>query len=319
MLFPNKYTHLIDAETWAFIKKTQNWYPPEAVNFPIARQREVYDDLCQAFAAKFPNEVETQDITIAGPQHDIPCRSYSREDNVNENAQILYFHGGGFVVGGLHSHDSYCAEICKATGFNLTAIDYRLAPEHIFPADYYDVVAAYRHLINQSQKPIILLGDSAGGNLAAALAHASRQEVRQPVGQVLVYPTLGSDWTKGSYLEHAEAPMLTTDEMIYYAKMRTGGDLSMWSQKELSPLYDADLTNLPPTIVFSAQCDPLRDDGFNYCAKIVQAGGKAQFFEETGLVHSYLLARHSVGRAKRAFENIVTALTLLGQQIWQNP
>ena len=229
-------------------------------------------------------------------------------------AQILYFHGGGFVVGGLHSHDSYCAEVCAATGLSLTAVDYRLAPEHIFPADYEDVLSAYRHVISQSDMPVILLGDSAGGNLAAALAHASRHEKRRPIGQVLIYPTLGNDFSHGSFTEHTEAPMLTTKDMNFYAEMRTGGDLSKWDQKELSPLNDPDFSNLPSTWVFAAQCDPLRDDGEDYCDRVNQAGGKAQFIEETGLVHSYLLTRHSVGRAKRAFDNIVAAITRLCEE-----
>ncbi len=316
MPIPDKYLELVDEETWAFIDKTQRWYPPDAVNISVHKQREAYNGLCNSFAVKHPEDVTAQDTAVSGAEHEIPCRLYSC-NNIEENAQILYFHGGGFVVGGLHSHDSYCAEICKATGLNLTAVDYRLAPEHHFPADYDDVIGVYRHLISQSQKPIILLGDSAGGNLAAALAHASRREARRPIGQVLVYPTLGSDWTKGSCVEHAEAPMLTTEDMIYYARMRTDGDLSMWDRKELSPLFDPDFTNLPPTIIFSAQCDPLRDEGFNYCEKVNRAGGKAQFIEELGLVHSYLLARHSVNRAKQAFKNIVRAITLLDQQNWQ--
>ncbi|MEP1206481.1 MAG: alpha/beta hydrolase [Rhizobiaceae bacterium] len=317
MAFPDKYRSLIDAQTWAFIERTAQWYPPDAVNFSIEKQRQVYDDLCNALSVDYPEGVKSSDFSIAAAasDHTIPCRKYECNEP-SASAQILYFHGGGFVIGGLHSHDSYCAEICHATRLPLTAVDYRLAPEHPFPADYEDVVQAYRHLVGESELPIILMGDSAGGNLAAAVTHASRAESRQPIGQLLVYPTLGNDFDKGSYLEHANAPMLTTEDIMFYARMRTAGDLSKWQQKELSPLLDPDFSNLPPTVIFAAQCDPLRDDGEAYCAKIRAAGGKAKFIEEAGLVHSYLLARHSVDRAKLAFDNISQALSLLSRQTW---
>lgn len=316
MSTPQKYFELIDQETWDFINRTQEFYPPDAVNFSVAVQRQVYDQLCRAFAVAYPPAVKAQDFAISPADHAIPCRRYVCHGR-EAAAQILYFHGGGFVVGGLHSHDSYCAEICNATGLPLIAVDYRLAPEHIFPADYDDVVCAYRHVIGQSDSPIILMGDSAGGNLAAALAHASRREPIQPIGQVLVYPALGYEHSGGSLIEHANAPMLTKADMDFYASMRTGGKLTLWDKKELSPLNDPDLSGLPPTVVFAAQCDPLRDDGHKYCEKINAAGGKAQFIEETGLVHSYLLARHCLSKAETAFENIVIALTLLSQRRWE--
>ena len=315
MIAPDKYRDLIDQDTWDFIERTLEFYPADTASAPIQQQREIYNRLCAAFSVDYPESMKSEDFSISAEDRSINCRRYCTDFEESPRAQILYFHGGGYVVGGLHSHDSFCAEICHATGLPLTAVDYRLAPEHHFPADLNDAISAYRHLMDNSFLPVILLGDSAGGNIAAALAHASRRERRQPIGQILVYPTLGNDFGFGSYLEHANAPMLTTEDMLFYAKMRTKGDLDQWNEKELSPLNDADFTNLPRTTVFAAQCDPLRDDGERYCEKINQAGGQAAFVEEIGLPHTYLLARHCVDRARNAFKNIVTALMAMEKSV----
>ena len=315
MAAPGKYRDLIDQETWAFIERTMEYYPAETVAASIEEQREIYNRLCAAFSVDFPEGVKSEDFAIQANDHTIKCRKYHFELEERPAAQILYFHGGGYVVGGLHSHNSFCADICHATGLPLTAVDYRLAPEHHFPSDVYDAIGAYRHLLDNSSLPIILMGDSAGGNIAAAVAHASREESRQPIGQVLIYPTLGNTFDVGSYVEHAHAPMLTTEEMIFYAKMRTNGDLEQWNAKELSPLNDPDFSNLPRTTVFAAQLDPLRDDGERYCERVNQAGGKAKFVEEAGLPHTYLLARHSVAKARKAFQNIARALTATADNI----
>ena len=313
MQYPSKYRQLLDAEPWAFIERVENFYPPDAINLPIEQQREVYDRLCASFAAPYPDGVEAVDFTIATDGHLLPCRRYTDTRRSDQPvAQILYFHGGGYVVGGLHSHDSYCADICRATGFDLTAVDYRLSPEHSFPAAQHDASSALRHVASELNLPIVLLGDSAGANLAAALAHASRWEIDAPIGQVLIYPLLGSDWTQGSFIEHEFAPMLTTADVDYYAKIRLAGTDKSSSDKELAPLNDPDFAGLPPTIAFAAQCDPLRDDSWRYVQKLKAAGTDALFFEEKGLVHSYLLARHSVGRANAAVERIGRAVHALG-------
>lgn len=313
MSYPAKYRQLLDAETWAFIERVERFYPPDAVSLPIKKQREVYDGLCASFATPYPEGIEAVDFSISANGHMLPCRRYTNHLRTSQpNAQILYFHGGGFVVGGLHSHDNYCADICSATGFDLTAVDYRLSPEHSFPADLQDAKAALRHVASEQNLPVILLGDSAGANLCAALSHTTRWDVDAAIAQVLIYPLLGSDWSRGSFVEHANAPMLTTTDVDYYAKIRLAGTNMTMADKELSPLNDPDFAGLPATVVFAAQCDPLRDDGWLYAKKIRAGGSEALFFEEKGLVHSYLMARHSVGKAKAAVDRIGRAVLALG-------
>lgn len=212
-----EYAALIDQETWAFIEKTLSFYPPDAVDHTVAQQRDVYNTMCKAFFAGYPESVSSSDQFVQADGRQIPVRTYEKEATSPE-AICLYFHGGGFVVGGLDSHDDVCAEICEYTGFRVVAVDYRLAPEHPHPASFEDCLAAFEHVAATSSLPIVLCGDSAGGNLVAAVSHNVRGHSRTPVGQVLIYPGLGGVQSQGSYITHRHAPMLSTRDTLYYAK-----------------------------------------------------------------------------------------------------
>lgn len=296
------YQSLIDAETWEFIRQTDAEYPPDAISLTIAQQRDIYDRMCRRFHAGYPSGVTAVDETLAG----IRCRRYPGRDPV-----VLYFHGGGFVVGGLESHDDVCAEIRAATGLTVISVDYRLCPEHPHPAGYQDCLAVARSL----RGPMVLAGDSAGGNLAAAVAYALRDR-GSVLGQVLIYPGLGGDRSVGSYVTHAEAPMLTTKDVAYYWAIRHGGTEPDGPDPTASPLEAEEYANLPPTLAIAAECDPLADDAHNYAARIKAAGGKAHAVTEPGLVHGYLRARHSVSRARESFARITAAISAFSQDQW---
>lgn len=308
------YVKLIDAETWAFIDRTNAFYPPDTIDFTIDQQREIYDTMCREFFAGYPDEVTAETGAIDATTHKIPIRIY-RTPAPEATAMVLYFHGGGFILGGLESHDDVCAELCERTGFEVVSVDYRLVPEHLHPAAFDDAISAFEWAATKYKRPIVLCGDSAGGNLAAAVAHHTRGHRRAAVGQVLIYPGLGGDMTKGSYLAHAEAPMLTTRDLIYYRDRRAGAR-DVLSDASYMPLADKDFSGLPPTAIITAECDPLSSDGETYRDAILAAGGKAWWHEEPGLVHGYLRARHTVRRARESFGRIVDAITALGRREW---
>ena len=298
------YQTLIDAPTWAFIEKTNASYPENTAILSIAEQRAIYDRMCAAFGTPYPPGVTSHDEPVAG----VPCRIYP-----GAQPTVLYLHGGGFVVGGLHSHDGVCADIRAATGLTVVSADYRLSPEHLHPAAFDDACAVARHLA--AKGPLILVGDSAGANLAAATAHALRNETRQIKGQVLIYPGLGGDLNKGSSLTHAQAPMLTRDDVLFYKDIRHG-HAPPEGDPTVSPLQDSDFTGLPPTLAIAAECDPLADDAPAYAAKIAQAGGRAHSVIEKGLVHGYLRGRHSVPRVTESFARITAAITAFAEDRW---
>ncbi|OIQ72417.1 carboxylesterase NlhH [mine drainage metagenome] len=305
---PPNYANLIDAETWAFIRETESYYPPETATYPIAKQREIYDTMCRAFFKGYPEGVTATNRALGG----VACRVY--EASI-PTATVIYFHGGGFVVGGLESHDDVCAEICKATGFRVVAVDYRLCPEHKHPAAFADSLSATRAVLQAFPGPLVLAGDSAGGNLAAAVAFATRGTPAIQ-GQVLIYPGLGGDPDRGSYMIHANAPMLTRADVLFYVTTRFEGGEEPADDPSAAPLWAPTFAGLPATLVVSAECDPLCDDGRAYCSLIEAEGGRAHWLREPGLVHGYLRARHSVLRARDSFARITAAIAALGRGEW---
>ena len=309
------YAKLIDAETWAFIERTNSYYPPASDDDTIADHRAVYDAMCRGFHAGYPAGLQAETTVIATVEPPIPIRIY-RAARPDPTAMVLYFHGGGFILGGLESHDDVCAEICDRTGYEVVSVDYRLAPEHLYPASHEDGYRAFEWAAAAyADRSIVLAGDSAGGNIAAAVAGRYRRHPHAAVGQVLIYPGLGGDPTKGSYVTHAQAPLLTTRDLVSYKDTRTGGaDVSR--DPGYAPLRDTDFAGLPPTVCVMAECDPLASDGPAYRDAIRAAGGKAVSIDEAGLVHGYLRARHSVARARDSFTRIVDAVKALGQGAW---
>ena len=302
------YQQMIDAETWAFIRKTAESYPDNATDLDIAGQRGVYDAMCRVFHAPHPEGVGTEDLKAG----DVPVRVYTAGDPTRT---VVFFHGGGFVVGNLESHDDVCAELCALTGYRVVSVDYRLTPEHKHPAAFDDAWAATQWVSDTYEGGIVLAGDSAGGNLAASVAHHARGRLDGVLGQVLVYPGLGGDVDSGSYLEHANAPMLTRDEVLFYTALRYDGPVPE-ADVTSAPLHDTDFSGLPPTVLITADCDPVRDDSPAYRDRIIDAGGRAHWINEEGLIHGYLRARHEVERAKASFERISIAIEAVGQGIW---
>jgi acetyl esterase len=304
------YEALIDAEMWAYIDRSESFYPPDAVDLTIAEQRRYYDEMAAAFHAGRPHGVETWDEVYGG----VACRRYEAGA---AQVTVIYYHGGGFVVGGLESHDDVCAEICARTGYRVVSVDYGLAPETVFPGCFNDAWAAFVGIAAAYSGDLVLAGDSAGGCLAAAVAHYARGRVEgRVVGQVLIYPGLGGEWDQGSYLEHAEAPQLKTSEMEYYEKLRTGGGAIPKNDPRYAPLHDDDFSGLPPTVMFTAECDPLVSDAEQYRDALAAQGGRVVWFNEAGLVHGYLRARHMSRRAGRSFDRIVAAVHALGCRDW---
>lgn len=304
------YDRLIDAETWAYIARLDAAYPPDAVEMTIEDQRRVYDEMCRLFDQGRPEGVMVRDI----PYGAVPCRIYEKSPT---DVTVVYYHGGGFVVGGLDSHDDICAAICDRTGYRVVSVDYGLAPEVVFPGCYNDAYAAFEAISKVHPGPLVMAGDSAGGNLAAAVTHQARQGAPGRIlGQVLIYPGLGGDWGQGSYLEHAHAPQLTLADMTFYQKVRTGGAEQPTDDPRYAPLHDADFSGLPPSVLITAECDPLASDGGAYRDAVRRAGGPAVWFNEPGMVHGCLRARSMSARAALFFDKVVDGIAALGAGDW---
>lgn len=304
------YKTLIDAQMWDYIARVDACYPPGAVELSVKEQRAIYDAMCKVFYQGRPAGVTVTDEDHGG----VPCRRYEKGPS---EVTVIYYHGGGFVVGGLDSHDDVCAEICARTGYRVVSVDYGLAPEVVFPGCYNDAWAAFAALARTYAGALILCGDSAGGNLAAAVTHHARHAAPGRIlGQVLIYPGLGGVRDTGSFVTHAEAPHLTTADMAFYATVRTGGTTPPRDDARYAPLNDTDFTGLPPTVLVTAECDPLSSDGEAYRDALTAAGSRATWIEVAGMVHGCLRARRMSDKAARFFDHVVDGIDALGQGRW---
>jgi len=295
------YEWLEDPGIRDFLIAGERFYPPDAVNFTMAEQRAFYDRYCAHFRKPRPPGVVSEDLSLGG----VACRRYRRTAAAPAPVMI-YLHGGGFVLGSLESHDDICAELCDGAGIEVVAVDYRLAPEHPFPAAFEDGWAVLRAVAGTHER-LIIGGDSAGGNLAAALALRSRDAGGPALsGQVLIYPGLGGDMTHGSYVSQATAPGLSTRDVIYYRDVYAG-----CGSKYAEPLRETDFSGLPPAFLVAAALDPLHDDCEAYAEKLRAAGVAARVRDEPLLVHAFLRARHMSKPARDSFAAITAACAAL--------
>lgn len=290
-----------EPEILDFIGQVARFYPDDAVAAPVTQQRIWYDALCRAFDRPLPEGLDWQDGTEAG----VPVRRY-QPAQIRHEATVLYLHGGGFVVGSRDSHHAICGEIAATLGVALIAVDYRLAPEHRWPAASQDGAAVLDALLRAGRQ-VVLAGDSAGGQLAAGLA--LQQDPGRLRGLALVYPALGGDPHGGSYSQMAEAPGLSTQDVLYYRDILQAPP----EDPVAHPLRAKDLSGLPPTFVSAARFDPLRDDAAAFAARLIAADVACSYRCEPQMVHGWLRARHMSPGAKAGFAALLHGLRgLLG-------
>ncbi|NUU36773.1 alpha/beta hydrolase [Pseudomonas sp. C2B4] len=290
----------------AFIEKTVSF---NSTDSSLSGLRQAYSDMCRAFTSPRPAELYVVDFELAG----VPVRSYQPPVALATDGApcIVYLHGGGWVVGDLDSHDFICAELASTLGVLVIAVDYRLAPEHPFPAAFDDCLAVWRALrtgpFRLDPKRTLVAGDSAGGNLAAALCLALRDAGEPvPCAQVLIYPGLGGDRHLASRSECVDAPLLGSSDVDCYQALYLRGTEKPGAYA--MPLLAANYSGLPPALIAVAQFDPLRDDGVQYAERLNAAGVPATLYYGNGLVHGCLRARRQAAEVDALYETLIDYL-----------
>ncbi len=240
------------------------------------------------------------DTAVAGPGGAIPVRVYTPRSAAGT---VVYLHGGGWVLGDLDCFDAVCRELASAAHARVVSVDYRLAPEHPYPAALQDAWAAVRWAADRFGLPLALMGESAGGNLAAVCAHRARTR-RHPVLalQVLAYPVLDADLTRGSYRVHDRADYLLNKSEMSWFWDQYAPDVAARRDPEAAPLQDADCTGLPATVMLIAEHDPVRDEGFEYADRLQHAGVSVTVLRYPAMAHGFLGLLGSVDEAQRAWE-----------------
>ncbi len=277
---------------------------PPTNTLPVAEARARYEALT-ALRPEAAPVAAVDEREIAGPGGKLKLRIYTPEGN-GSFPLIVFYHGSGFVLCSLDTHDGMARNLCAGAGAVLVSVDYRLAPEHRFPAGPDDCLAATRWAaahageLGADATRMVLAGDSAGANLATVTALRLRDEGGPTaIGQLLIYPatTHYSD-PMPSYIENAEGYGLTRDTMVWFWDHYLGA--ADGSHPHASPLRATDLSGLPPALVQTAEFDPLRDEGERYAERLIASGVPTQLTRWDGMNHGFIQWANRVDGATAA-------------------
>ena len=246
---------------------------------------------------------------IPSPGGDLPARIYHPRNDI-DGPVLVYLHGGGLVMGSNHSFEPLARELASASAATVVAVDYRLAPESPPPAQFDDGYAATEWVSRSAEElgvdtsRLAVIGDSAGGSLAAAVALAARDRGGPRIcAQVLLYPGLDRDMSAPSIRALADGPLLARDDIVYMHTL-ADGDTGPPSDPYLVPAYAADLSGLPPAIVVTAGCDPIRDWGERYADRLRDAGVQTTCTRYPGMYHGFLMRCDATARGRLAIAEI---------------
>ncbi|MDR3637036.1 MAG: alpha/beta hydrolase [Isosphaeraceae bacterium] len=257
-----------------------------------------------------------RDLVIPGQEGDLRIR-VSTPEGPGPFPALVYYHGGGWVTGDVETHDALCRALTNAAQAVVVSVDYRLAPEHPYPAAVEDSyvaavwVASHAEELNVDPARIAVGGDSAGGNLAAVVALKAR-DVGGPrlALQVLIYPITDCDFDVSSYVENADGYLLTREAMIWFWNHYVP-DGARRTEPYASPLRAADHSNLPPALVLTAEYDPLRDEGEAYAARLAQAGVPVTITRYSGMIHGFIRRYGMFDQGREALAEVARALSTI--------
>lgn len=252
--------------------------------------------------------------SLPGPAGLVPVRVYAAEGLATPAPALVYFHGGGWVIGSLESHDPFCRALANRSGAIVVSVDYRLAPEARYPAAAEDCYAVTRHIAEHGAEfgidgtRIAIGGDSAGGNLAAAVALMARDRNGPALRhQLLIYPVTDADFDTTSYRDNADGFLLTRASMQWFWNHYVP-DADRRRDAYVAPLRAADLGGLPPATLQTAEFDPLRDEGEAYAARLQRAGIATTLTRYDGQIHGFAAMFEIFDAGKRALDESSAAL-----------
>jgi len=261
---------------------------------------------------------EVRDLVVAGPAGEIPVRLYRPAGSAPSDTLgvLVWFHGGGWVIGSVEGSDGTCRSLANRSGAAVVSVEYRLAPEHRFPAAVEDCwaatgwVADHAGQLGVDPSRVAVGGDSAGGNLAAVVALMARDAGGPALAhQVLVYPAVDARMGTASIVENAEGYLLTRADMAWFYDHYLGGRTDAVADWRLSPILHERHDGLPAAIVITAGYDPLRDEGEAYAEKLRQAGVAVRHTRYDGEIHGFFGMLGQIDAAEQANDEVAAALT----------
>jgi acetyl esterase len=255
---------------------------------------------------------DVRDLALPGPAGPIAARVYTPPGK-GPFPVLVNFHGGGWVIGDLDTADSVCRDLCRSVGCVVVSADYRLAPEHRYPAAVEDACAVTEWVATHADAlhgngTLAVGGESAGGNLAAVVSQWARDRGGPKLAlQLLLYPVTDCDMTRPSYGENGVGYLLETDTMHWFWDHYCP-DKARRSEPLASPLRAASLAHLPPALVVTAEYDPLRDEGDAYARALVAAGNDVEHVRCPGLIHDFFATAPVFPSSRRSFDAVVAKL-----------
>jgi acetyl esterase len=281
---------------------------PEWYDLEVDNSRKFVDLTGSILAIDGIRDVETVDRSVPGAEGPRRARVYTPAAARGGLAPgMVYFHGGGFVLGSIESHDGVCRALASRAGVVVVSVDYRLAPEHRFPAGVDDAIAATRWVLANGPTlgidpaAVAVAGDSAGGNFAALVCIALRGDPVVPAFQLLIYPVIDLTRSMPSHRYFREGVMLPEKTILWFRE-RYLPDLGLESDPRVSPYFVKDLAGLPPALVMTAGFDPLRDEGKAYADHLREAGVAVEHVCSEGSMHGFINAAGAMNESGRLLE-----------------
>ncbi len=304
---------MLDPQAQSLIQLLADNRVPAVNELSVADARKAYKDRRSYSQPEPPAMAAVQDLSIPTPGGALPVRLFRPTAQTTPQPALVYFHGGGWTIGDLDTHDVLCRQLAQASGAVVISVDYRLGPEHKFPAAYDDALAATREAFAQASawgldpQRIAVGGDSAGGNLAAAVCLGLRGTDCAPAFQLLIYPATQQKPDTHSYHANGEGYVLTKAAMHWFTDhyLRSDADVSDW---RASPLAATDHSGLPPALVITAGYDPLRDEGLLYADALSRAGTACQYLCFERQIHGFITMGRIIDEANTAIELCGAAL-----------
>lgn len=297
-----------------FMNLSENRTTEKKIKHSIAESRKALEKRAKRYASDPVLVRKISNLTIPGPAEKIPIRIYIPSQD-KPLPVVLFYHGGGWVQGSLESHDHLTRYLAKASHAVVVSVDYRLAPENSFPAGIADAYAALLWVAKNANSfgadpsKIAVMGDSAGGNIAAVVSLMARDQKGPRIKrQVLIYPaTDQTNLDTDSYTHFAKGFMLTKNNIQWFRKLYLPHKKD-WTNPHASPLLAEDHTNLPPATIITAEMDPLRDDGKQYASALEKAGVLTHYHCYPGMIHGFLNADKFLSQARAALDEIAMDL-----------
>lgn len=302
----------VEPQTKALLEQFAALGGPPLDTLPVPQAREMMNAL-RAFAVAGPEVAKVEDRKIPGPGGEIPLRIYTPAGSGPFPA-LVWFHGGGWVLGDLEGADATCRELANGAACVVVSVDYRLAPETKFPGAADDCYAATQWVaanaasLNVKGDRVAVGGDSAGGNLSAVVSLMARDQGGPKLRfQLLVYPVTDATFDTASYRDNAEGFLLTKSSMMWFWNHYLGSKAD-GEKPYASPLRAGDLSGLPPALCITAELDPLRDEGEAYAKRLEKAGVPTKLSRYDGTIHGFFAMTAMLDLAKKAVAEASAAL-----------